>query len=76
MQFNPHITKQAIQVIFSQKRDKPIHLPTYFNESEVVIRQEQKHLDMILDSSFNFQSHVREKIISAKKGNWCHPIYA
>ena len=68
MQFNPDITKQAIQVIFSQKRDKPIHPPIYFNESEVVIKQEQKHLGLILDSSLNFQSHVREKIVSARRG--------
>ena len=68
MQFNPDITKQAIQVIFSQKRDKPIHPPIYFNESEVVIKHEQKHLGLILDSSLNFQSHVREKIVSARRG--------
>ena len=65
MQFKPDVTKQAVQVIFSQKRDKPIHPPIYFNESEVVIKPEQKHLGMILDSSLNFQSHVREKIVSA-----------
>ena len=65
MQF---ITKQAIQVIFSQKRNKPIHPPIYFNEPEVVIKPEQKHLGMILDSSLNFQSHVREKIVSARRG--------
>ena len=68
MQFNPDVTKQAIQVIFSQKRDKPIHSPIYFNESEAVIKQEQKHLGMILDSSLNFQSHVREKTVSARRG--------
>ena len=63
MQFNPGITKQAIQVIFSQKRDKPIHPPIYFNESEVVI----KHLGMTLHLSLNFQSHVREKIVSTRR---------
>ena len=68
MQFNPDVTKQAIQVIFSQKRDKPIHPPIYFNESEVVIKSEQKHLGMILDSSLNFQSYVREKTVSARMG--------
>ena len=68
MQFNPDVTKQAVQVIFSQKRDKPIHPPIYFNESGVVTKSEQKHLGMILDSSLNFQSHVREKIVSARRG--------
>ena len=68
MQINPDVTKQAVQVIFSQKRDKPIHPPIYFNESGVVTKSEQKHLGMILDSSLNFQSHVREKIVSARRG--------
>ena len=68
IQFNPDVTKQAIQVIVSQKRDKPIHPPIYFNESEVASKQEQKHLGMILDPSLNFQIHVREKIVSARRG--------
>ena len=68
MQFKPDVTKQAVQEFFSQKRDKPIHPPIYFNESEVVTEPEQKHLGMILDSSLNFQSHVRDKIVSARRG--------
>ena len=67
MQFNPDKTKQAVQVIFSQKRIKPTHLPLYFNKNQVVIKQEQKHLNLILDSGLTFQSHVREKIISARR---------
>ena len=66
MQFNPDKNKQAIQVIFSQKRTKPAHPPIFLNESEVKIKHEQKHLGMILDSCLNFNSHVREKIISAR----------
>ena len=31
MKFNPDITKQAIEVIFSQKRNKPEHPPINFN---------------------------------------------
>ena len=68
MQFNPDVIKQAVHVIFSEKRDKSIHPPIYFNESGVVTKSEQKHLGMILDSSLNFQSHVREKIMSARRG--------
>ena len=68
MQFNPSVTKQAIRIIFFQKKDKPVHPPICFNESEVVIKQEQKHIGMILDLSLNFQSHVREKIVSASRG--------
>ena len=50
IQFNPDITKQAVQVIFSQKRIKPTHPPLYFNENQVVIKKEQKHFGLILDS--------------------------
>ena len=40
MQFNPDKTKQAVQVIFSQKRIKPTHPPLYFNENQVVIKKD------------------------------------
>ena len=65
MQFNPDINKQAVQVIFSQKRTEMIHPPLFFSDVPVVIKDEQKHLGMVLDSTLNFHSHVREKIISA-----------
>ena len=68
MQFNPDKNKQAIQVFFSQKRTKPVHPPIFLNESEVKIKDEQKHLGMIPDSRLNFNSHMREKIISARRG--------
>ena len=68
MQFNPHNTKQAVHVTFSQKRIKRTHPPLYFNEAQVLIKQKQKHLGLILDSGLTFHSHVREKIISARRG--------
>ena len=68
MQFNPDINKQTVQHIFSRKRTKPIHPPLFFNDATVVIKDEQTHLGMMLDSALNFYSHVREKIISARKG--------
>ena len=39
MQFNPDKNKQAIQVIFSHKRTKPVHPPIFINESEVKIKK-------------------------------------
>ena len=45
-----------------------IHPPLFFNDAPVVIKDEQKHLGMVLDSALKFRSHVREKIISAQKG--------
>ena len=68
MQFNPDKNKQAIQVIFSQKRDTPVHPPVFFNGSEVVIKAEHKHLGMTLDSKLTFLSHSKEAIVKARRG--------
>ena len=54
MQFNPDKNKQAIQVIFSQKRDTPVYPPLFFNGYEVVIKTKYKHLGMIPDSKLTF----------------------
>ena len=68
MQFNPDKDKQAVQVIFSQKKEAVVHPPVLFNGYEIVVIAEHKHLGMILDSKLSFQSHVREAIIKARKG--------
>ena len=68
MKFNPDKNKQVIQVIFSQKRIKPNHPPLYFNSCQIVTKKKQKHLGLIMDSALTFYSHIREKIISARKG--------
>ena len=61
MQFNFDKNKQAIQVIFSHKKDTPVHPPLFFNGSEVVIKAEHKYLGMILDSKLTFLSHIKEE---------------
>ena len=66
MHFNPEKNRQAVQVIFSQKKEVLAHPPVFFNEA--VVKAEHKHLGMILDSKLSFQSHVREAIIKAMKG--------
>ena len=68
MQFNPDKNKQAIQVIFSQKRDTLIHPSLFFNGSEEVNKAEQRHLGMILDSKLTFLSHIKEAIVKVRKG--------
>ena len=68
MQFNLDISKQAIQVIFSQKKGRVVHPPIFFNGSKVAIKLEHKHLGIILDSKLNFHSHIREAIIKARRG--------
>ena len=67
MQFNPDINKQAVQVIFSQKKNKSIHPSLFFNGAPDVMKDEQKHLGMILGSALNFHSHVKEKIVNARR---------
>ena len=47
MQFSPDKNKQAIQVIFYQKRTKPVHPPIFLNESEVKIKDKPKHLQSL-----------------------------
>ena len=49
MQFNADKDKQAVQVIFSHKSPKPPHPHLYFNQGEVPVVKEHKHLGMILD---------------------------
>ena len=66
MQFNPDKNKQAVQVIFSCQKYKPIIPPFIFNQSKVVKKDEHTHLGMILDSKLNF--NVRETIIKAIRG--------
>ena len=68
MQFNPDENKQAVQIIFSCKKYRPIHPPLIFNQSEVVKKDERTHLRMILHSKLNFNSCVREAIIKARGG--------
>ena len=68
MQFNPDVNKQAVQVIFSQKRSKPFHPPLLFNGSSVPISDDHKHLGFFLDSELNFLRHVKEAITKTRKG--------
>ena len=68
MQFNPDITKQAIEVVFSCKYKKAEHPPLLFNNIPVARKDETKHLGIILDSKLNFRKHISEELVKAKKG--------
>ena len=68
MQFNLDISKKAVQATFSQKRNKSIHPLLFLIEAPVVMEDDKKYLGMILDAALNFHSHVKEKIVSARKG--------
>ena len=68
MVFNPDMTKQAIEVIFSVKKNKPDHPELIFNEISVARQDHTKHLGVFLDSRLKFSKHIKEAIIKAKKG--------
>ena len=67
MLFNPDITKEAQEVIFSIKNTKDDHSIIYFNEALVAHTTCQKHLGMHLDEKLNFNHHVKEKTVKANK---------
>ena len=68
MEFNPDISKQAIEVIFSHKKKKPLHPPLHFNGIPVKRESHTQHIGMILDQRLNFRLHIEEKIKKANKG--------
>ena len=68
MVFNPDLSKQAVEVIFSVKRNKPIHPPLSFNDIPVARETNTKHLGLFLDERLSFTKHIKEKINMANKG--------
>ena len=48
MMFNPNITKQAQEVVFSQKAVRLFHPQLHFNEVPVERSVSQKHLGLYL----------------------------
>ena len=70
MKFNPDISKQAIEVVFSCKYGKTRgdHPPLSFNEIPVARKTSTQHLGIILDEKLSFREHILEAIEKAKKG--------
>ena len=68
MSFNPEVTKQAQEVVFSRKSQKVTHPTVYFNNSPVTRSSSQKHLGIHLVEKLNFIHHIKEKISKANKG--------
>ena len=65
--FNPDPNKQAIEVHFSNKRDKENYPYLQFNSTDVQIPDNQKHLGLILDSKLSFNEHIESKITKCNK---------
>ena len=68
MSFNPDLNKQAHEVIFSRKLNKPARPKIVFNSATVVSADWQKHLGMYLGKALNFNLHIKEKMSKAMKG--------
>ena len=68
MAFNPDLSKQKQEVVFSRKTHKISHCKANFNNSPVVQNTYQKHLGLYLDENLNFPHHSKEKIFKAYKG--------
>ena len=68
MSFNPDLTKQAKEVIFSKKKIVPgTHPSLIFYNSLIEQDTTQKHLGLTLDHKLTFQYHVNEKITKVMK---------
>ena len=59
MSFSTDPSKQAQEVIFSQKLKKVTHLPLVFNNANVSQYKSRKHLGIILDSKLTFEDHYK-----------------
>ena len=68
MSFNPDLNKQAQEVIFSRKLNKPSHPKIVFDSVPVVCTDWQKHLGMYLDKVLNFNLYIKEKMSKGMKG--------
>ena len=58
MIFNPDASKQAQEVIFSQKIQKTTHLPLVFNNAIVSQTNSQKYFGITLDLKPTFEEHL------------------
>ena len=66
MEFNPDPAKQATEIVFSCKRNKPNHPQLIFNGRPVARAEDQKHLGLTLEPNLSFRKHIHEKITKAK----------
>ena len=57
--FNPELTKQAQEVIFSRKTTKILHPCPSFNDIPLKNSISQKNLGLTLDVKLNFVEHIK-----------------
>ena len=66
MSFNPGVSKQTQEVIFSRKHANSVHsnlVSNYIHQTPC-----QKHLGVYLNMKLNFKLHIKEEISKAMKG--------
>ena len=68
MSFDSDLNRQAQEIIFSRKLNKPSHQKIIFVSAPVVCADLQKHLGMYLDIARNFNLHIKEKLSKGMKG--------
>ena len=66
MAFNPDLSKQAQEIVFSRKTHKVSH--PNFNNLCVVQNTYQEHLELHLDEKLNFSHHIKKKMSKAYRG--------
>ena len=67
MSFNPDRTKEAEEIIFSRKKNATTHQPLFFNNSEIKLSWNHKHLGLTVDSKLSFNEHINDKNWSGKQ---------
>ena len=72
MSFNPDISKQAQEVIFSRKAVKASHPTVFFDDIPVAHCSTHKHLGMYLDEKLNFGHHITEKNCKSQQTYTCY----
>ena len=68
MSFNPDISKQAQEGIFSKKNVNTSHPILYFNRNPVIRCSYPKHLRVYPDKKLSFHQHIKEIISTTSKG--------
>ena len=58
MSFNPELSKQAQEVIFTRKLQKKDYPLLHFNDSSVKETGKQKHLEMLLDFRLDLEKSI------------------
>ena len=67
MSFNPDLSKQAQEIIFSGKKMKSSHPSVYFNNTPVNSTSIYKHLGMSLDDKLSYEHHLKFVLNKIKK---------